>query len=151
MIARKRTLLQVALTFLPRWLLTVAIALSIYTVLAAYSGRTVMSQKAKRGFNAIITGLSIMQGLVIVGSLNAMVGDLRWWVLSRRFRSRTKVERILRADSILQLINLARKSKRPSIYLGVLFWLLIVIVRIVFSGVVFQLPEEQGMLTVLCE
>src|SRR5687767_7644386 len=123
MIARKRTKLQIALTFLPGWLLTLTIALSIYGVLAHYSSRTVMSQAEKRGFNAIITGLSIAQGLVIVASLNGMVGDLRWWILSRRYRSRTKVERILRANSMLQLVNLARKSKRPSIYLGVIIWL----------------------------
>jgi hypothetical protein len=134
LIAHKRTLLQIILTFLPRWLLTFCIAASIFGTLSYYASLDVMSQASKRGFNAIITGLSILQGLVLVASLNRMVGDMRWWVLSRRFRSRRKVERILRAESLLHLVALARKSKRPMIYMTVVFWSVVLLVSLMVLG-----------------
>jgi hypothetical protein len=86
-----------------------------------------MSKTKKRQFNAIMTGLSIALGFSITSSLNAMVGNLRWWILSRRYRSRRKVELILQADSMTHLIKMAYKSHRPSIHVAVLLWVLVII------------------------
>ena len=53
--ARKQTPFQIAKGFLPRWILTLAIAWAIYGVLVHYSNYTVMSRNSKRRFNAVIT------------------------------------------------------------------------------------------------
>lgn len=128
LIAHKRKPFHIAALFMPRWLLTATFAASMYGVLKHYAAREVMSEHAKRGFNAVITGLSIALGLILVASLNGMVGDLRWWILSQRFRSRRKVESILRASSMTQLVHLSIKTRRPKIYIGVIVWLLVVLV-----------------------
>lgn len=128
LVATKRKPLQIAAGFLPRWLITFSIAASIYGVLMHYSNKAVMSKDAKRGFNTVITGLSIALGLILVTSLNGMLRDLRWWILSRSYRSRRKVESILRASSMTQLCFLALKSSKYTIHLAVAVWLLIVLV-----------------------
>ncbi|KAF7556118.1 hypothetical protein G7Z17_g1594 [Cylindrodendrum hubeiense] len=96
--ATKRPLKKLAFAVLSGWFVTVVLSLSIFVVLYVYSNKPVMSKKVKRQFNAIITGLAIALGLAIASNLNGMVGDLRWWILSRRYRSRRKVELIMEAD-----------------------------------------------------
>ncbi|KAH6884471.1 hypothetical protein B0T10DRAFT_531209 [Thelonectria olida] len=110
-----------------RWLLTASIAASIAVVLRVYSHKPVMSQKTKRGFNTVITGLSICLSLAIASSLNGMTGDLRWWILSRRYRSRRKVELILQAERMTHLVSLAFRSRRVSIHVAAILWLLILV------------------------
>lgn len=126
--ARKQTPLQIAKGFLPRWILTLAIAWAMYGVLVHYSKYTVMSRNSKRRFNAVITALSLLLGLAIASSLDGMVSDLRWWILSRRFRSRRKVELILRAEGIPSLVQLAFGTRRPSIFISAILWLLFILV-----------------------
>lgn len=89
--ARKRPLKAIVVKVLFLWLTTSVIAGCIYAVLSVYSHKKVMSQAEKRIFNTVIVGLSITLGLSIAGSLDSMVGDLRWWILSRRYRSIHKV------------------------------------------------------------
>lgn len=127
--ARKQTTLQIAKGFLPRWILTLAIAWAMYGVLVHYSKYSVMSRNSKRRFNAVITALSLLLGLAVASSLDGMVSDLRWWILSRRFRSRRKVELILRAEGIPSLIQLAFGTRRPSIFISAILWLLFILVR----------------------
>ncbi|KAJ3949145.1 uncharacterized protein N0V96_000259 [Colletotrichum fioriniae] len=92
---------------LSRWAITMVIIISIYVVIWTYSNKTVMTQTTKRQYNALITGLSIALGLAVASSLNHMVAELRWWILSRRYRSKRKVELILQADNLKHTIALA--------------------------------------------
>lgn len=89
--AGKPSIKAIAGKMLLRWLITVCFALSIAGVLIYYSRVPVLSKSKKREFNAVITGLSIGLGLAMVSCLDEMVKDLRWWILSRRYRSRRKV------------------------------------------------------------
>ena len=88
---KKRPL--VTTLFIPfcQWLITAITAGSIFAVLTVYSNKPAMSQVEKRVFNALITGLSICLGLAIATSLDDMIEDLRWWILSRKYRSMSEV------------------------------------------------------------
>lgn len=97
--ARKRPLRKIVIKVIFLWLTTSVIAGCIYVVLSVYSHKKVMSQGQKRIFNTIIVGLSIALGLSIAGSLDSMVADLRWWILSRRYRSIHKVYILAKKDS----------------------------------------------------
>ncbi|KAK2028761.1 hypothetical protein LX32DRAFT_663660 [Colletotrichum zoysiae] len=110
-----------------RWAITMVIIASIYVVILVYSSKAVMDQTTKRQYNALITGLSIALGLAVASSLNHMVAELRWWILSRRYRSKRKVELILQADNLKHTIMLAARSKRWSIHLAALGWLILTI------------------------
>jgi hypothetical protein len=90
-LATRKPLKKVAFKVFLRWLTTVVFAVAIAGVLVAYARKPVLSRDDKRQFNAIITGLSIGFSLVMVSCLDGMVSELRWWVLSRRHRSRRKV------------------------------------------------------------
>jgi hypothetical protein len=125
--ARRRTRWRNVTRVFPRWFMTVVLAGCICAVLISYNNFAVMSKAEKRQFNAIITGLSIALGFSISSSLNAMIGNLRWWILSRRYRSRRKVELILQADSMTHLIKMAYKSHRVSIHTAVLLWVFVII------------------------
>ncbi|KAH7022298.1 hypothetical protein EDB80DRAFT_559228 [Ilyonectria destructans] len=125
--AAKRPLRKLAFGVLSGWLVTVVLSVSIFVALYLYSNKPVMSKKERREFNAIITGLAIALGLAIASNLNGMVGDLRWWILSRRYRSRRKVELIMEADSMLHVITLAARSRRLSIHIAALLWLFLII------------------------
>ncbi|WQF87643.1 hypothetical protein CDEST_12657 [Colletotrichum destructivum] len=125
--ARRKSKMKVLMKVFSRWAITMCVIMSIYTVIIVYSGRTVMNQTTKRQYNALITGLSIALGLAVASSLNHMVAELRWWILSRRFRSKRKVELILQADNLKHTIMLAVRSKRWSIHLAALGWLILTI------------------------
>ncbi|KAI8308561.1 hypothetical protein K4K59_010085 [Colletotrichum sp. SAR11_240] len=109
--AKRQTRWKVIAKVLSRWGITMAVIVSIYIVIWVYSSKPVMSQTTKRQYNALITGLSIALGIAVASSLNHMVAELRWWILSRRYRSKSKVERILAADNLKHTIMLAVRSK----------------------------------------
>ncbi|KAK1985823.1 hypothetical protein LZ30DRAFT_583266 [Colletotrichum cereale] len=119
--------MKVLMTVFSRWAITMVIIVSIYVVILVYSSKAVMDQTTKRQYNALITGLSIALGLAVASSLNHMVAELRWWILSRRYRSKRKVELILQADNLKHTITLAARSKRWSIHLAALGWLILTI------------------------
>ncbi|WYZ43968.1 hypothetical protein EsH8_VII_000404 [Colletotrichum jinshuiense] len=120
---RRKVLMKV----FSRWAVTMIIIISIYLVIWVYSSKSVMDQTTKRQYNALITGLSIALGLAVASSLNYMVAELRWWILSRRYRSKRKVELILQADNLKHTIMLAARSKRWSIHVAALGWLILTI------------------------
>ncbi|KAK8069622.1 hypothetical protein PG994_006238 [Apiospora phragmitis] len=120
--AEKPSTWKVVAKILPRWLMIVAVAFSFYGVLYHYSHLPVFTKTDKRVFNGLSTGISIGLGVAVASSLDGMVGDLRWWILSRRFRSRHKVESILQADSMVSLLKLAYRTRRKSIHTAVLLW-----------------------------
>ncbi|GKU08033.1 unnamed protein product [Fusarium langsethiae] len=75
-----------------RWLVTLLLSLAIWGILWFYSdAMVIMARPATRDFNVWITGLTIALGLEFAGSLNKLAKDTRWWILSRRHRSRRKV------------------------------------------------------------
>ncbi|KAM3152831.1 hypothetical protein ABEW05_006741 [Botrytis cinerea] len=119
--SRKKVILKVFL----RWLITLAIIGAIYAVLLAFSAMHVMTKATKKLFNTLITALLIMLGLAIASSLDGMIGELRWWILSQRYRSRSKVNLILEADRLQRLVVLAVNSRRHSIHAAVLCWTLL--------------------------
>ncbi|KAK2053691.1 hypothetical protein LY76DRAFT_581353 [Colletotrichum caudatum] len=119
--------MKVLMRVFSRWAITMVIIASIYVAILVYSSKAVMDQTTKRQYNALITGLSIALGLAVASSLNHMVAEMRWWILSRRYRSKRKVELILRADNLKHTIMLAARSKRWSIHLAALGWLILTI------------------------
>ncbi|KAE9580103.1 hypothetical protein CGMCC3_g3889 [Colletotrichum fructicola] len=123
--AKRQTRWKVIAKVLSRWGITMAVIVSIYVVIWVYSSKPVMSQTTKRQYNALITGLSIALGIAVASSLNHMVAELRWWILSRRYRSKSKVERILAADNLKHTIMLAVRSKRWSIHMAATGWLIL--------------------------
>ncbi|KAF4783777.1 hypothetical protein HER10_EVM0000191 [Colletotrichum scovillei] len=114
--ASRQSKMKVLGKVLSRWAITMVIIISIYVVIWTYSNKTVMTQTTKRQYNALITGLSIALGLAVASSLNHMVAELRWWILSRRYRSKRK-----------HTIALAARSKRWSIHLAAVGWLILTI------------------------
>ncbi|KAJ0373816.1 hypothetical protein COL26b_008016 [Colletotrichum chrysophilum] len=92
--AKRQTRWKVIAKVLSRWGITMAVIVSIYVVIWVYSSKPVMSQTTKRQYNALITGLSIALGIAVASSLNHMVAELRWWILSRRHRSKSKGSQI---------------------------------------------------------
>lgn len=113
---------KVVARILPRWLMIVAVAGAFYGVLYHYAKLDVMTKTQKRVLNGLLTGLSIGLGVAVAASLDGMIGDVRWWILSRRFRSRHKVESILQADSMVSLLKLAYRTRRKTIHSAVLGW-----------------------------
>lgn len=113
---------KVVAKILPRWLMIVAVAAAFYGVLNHYAALDVMTKTQKRVLNGLLTGLSIGLGVAVAASLDGMIGDVRWWILSRRFRSRHKVESILQADSMVSLLKLAWRTRRKTIHSAVLGW-----------------------------
>lgn len=74
-----------------RWLVTVIFIVAVYAVLIGYEAYDVISRTQKRQFSALITGFLIALALITLNHLTSIVVDLRWWILSRRPRSRRKV------------------------------------------------------------
>lgn len=67
------------------------VSLAMFGVLFFYSENIpIMNKTTKRQFNAIITGLSIILGISVASGLNEVVAMMRWWFLSRRYRSLKK-------------------------------------------------------------
>jgi hypothetical protein len=65
---------------------TLALVTALYAVLINFSDKAVMSEREKKVFNALITGLSIALGLNVQRSLKALAIDMRWWILSGKAR-----------------------------------------------------------------
>lgn len=55
--------------------------------------RKVISNKGKRWFNVINTGLSLALGMSLAHGFKAMAIDLRWWILSRHRRPLSEVSK----------------------------------------------------------
>ncbi|RFN52107.1 hypothetical protein FIE12Z_3659 [Fusarium flagelliforme] len=120
--ARRRSKARVWLGLCGKWLITVMFIIVVYIVLIGYALYDVMTSQHKKYFNALITGFLIALGMSTMSQLTHAVGDMRWWILSKRPRSRQKVKAILHVNSMSQVIVLAFKSKRWRIHLGVIAW-----------------------------
>lgn len=83
---------RVILPMFVDWLMTVAVALTIFGVLYFYSEKLdIMDRSAKRVYNGIITGLSIFLGLVVSAGFNETMLTMRWYFMSERYLSIQKV------------------------------------------------------------
>ncbi|CZS83053.1 unnamed protein product [Fusarium graminearum] len=120
--ARRRSKVKLWLGLVGKWFITVFFILGVYVILVAYAGQAVISEKQKKYFNALITGFLIALGLSTMSQLTHAVQDLRWWILSKRPRSRQKVKAILNVHSMSQVLVLAFKSSRWTIHIGVVAW-----------------------------
>ena len=89
--ARRRSKVKVWFHLLGRWAVTVIFMVVVYAVLIGYEDYEVLSKKQKRQFSSLIVGCLIVLVLVTESQLTHVVADLRWWILSRRPRSKAKV------------------------------------------------------------
>ncbi|KAM0272912.1 hypothetical protein ACHAQH_008495 [Verticillium albo-atrum] len=146
--ARRASKVRVLARVLGKWIVTVVLILAVYAVLLAYSvNRPVMSTTKKRQFNALITGLLIALGLATANFLTGMCDDVRWWILSKRARSQTKVEHILHAHSMTRVIRMASGSKRSNIHVVVTLWVLLIIgaqVGIASIGLCYSVERSEA-------
>ncbi|KAF5631116.1 uncharacterized protein FTJAE_7982 [Fusarium tjaetaba] len=92
--ARRRSKVKLWLGLIGKWFITVIFIIVVYGILIAYALYDVISEKQKKYFNALITGFLIALGLSTMSQLTHAVQDLRWWILSRRPRSRQKATQI---------------------------------------------------------
>ena len=74
-----------------RFFITLTLVIFLVVTIWWFSRRRVMSNRKKRWFNAISTGLSLALGISIASGFKAMTKDLRWWILSRKKRSFSEV------------------------------------------------------------
>lgn len=79
------------LKLLGQWATSLVFVIAVYAVVVGYSNKSVVTKAQKRQFNALVTGLLIALGLSTASLLTDLAKDLRWWILSRRYRSRRKV------------------------------------------------------------
>ncbi|KAH8896473.1 hypothetical protein GQ53DRAFT_743621 [Thozetella sp. PMI_491] len=101
--------------------MTVAVILAMYGVLIHYGQVSVMTTTSKRLFNTIMTGLSISLGLAVAMSIEKMCSEIQWWILTRRYRTRRKVELILRGGTLQHIVLLGIRSARITTRLSTLF------------------------------
>ncbi|GKU04419.1 hypothetical protein FLAG1_07118 [Fusarium langsethiae] len=120
--ARRRSKVKLWLGLIGKWFITIIFIIVVYIILVAYALHDVISEKQKKYFNALITGFLIALGLSTMSQLTHAVQDLRWWILSKRPRSRQKVKAILQVHSMSQVLVLAFKSSRWTIHVGVATW-----------------------------
>ncbi|KAF5620772.1 hypothetical protein F52700_11098 [Fusarium sp. NRRL 52700] len=92
--ARRRSKVKLWLGLIGKWFITVIFIIVVYGILIAYALYDVISEKQKKYFNALITGFLIALGLSTMSQLTHAVQDLRWWILSKRPRSRQKATQI---------------------------------------------------------
>ncbi|KXJ87038.1 hypothetical protein Micbo1qcDRAFT_218241 [Microdochium bolleyi] len=143
----RRTILQSALRSMWRWVITLVVVASLTAVLLKYSTVAVMDKRSKAQFNTVITGLSIALSLALTHSFDDMLSDLRWCVLSRRPRPRVKVERLLRADSLIELMRFAFKSRRLTVHTVVAMWVVLVLgsqIAVASLGLCYSVDTATG-------
>ncbi|KIL89283.1 hypothetical protein FAVG1_07677 [Fusarium avenaceum] len=119
---KRRSKIKLWLGIVGKWSETVAIVLVIHVILVVYASKSVISQKEKKYFNALITGSLIALGLSTMSQLTGAVQDLKWWILSKRPRSRQKIKAILEVSSMTEVLALAFKSSRWTIHIAVAAW-----------------------------
>jgi hypothetical protein len=81
-----KQLLQLFFWGFLRWFVTSGLLALLGITIWKYSTYSIISNDERLWFNAILTGLSIVIGLAIASSLNAMTFNMRWWFLSLRKR-----------------------------------------------------------------
>lgn len=104
--ARRRSKVKLWLGLIGKWFVTIIFIVVVYIILVAYALYDVISEIQKKYFNALITGFLIALGLTTMSQLTHSVQDLRWWILSKRPRSRQKVSLGQFLNKIVWLIRI---------------------------------------------
>ncbi|UNI20857.1 hypothetical protein JDV02_006906 [Purpureocillium takamizusanense] len=120
---RGKQLRRMGLFSLCRWLLTVALAMSIYGVIWSYGNKDALPARKKKEFNTLVIGLSIGLSLNLASSLKRDVGELRWWLLSQRDYTPQEADLILQSENLSRLIMLGWTSRRPLVHAFMLLFL----------------------------
>ncbi|TLD18413.1 hypothetical protein PspLS_10203 [Pyricularia sp. CBS 133598] len=144
--AKRPSVKKAVATMLLRWLIVLLLIGGIYAVLYTFSSEPVLSKRRKRVFNALITGFSIGLALMVVSFMNRIVGDLRWFILSRRSFSHGKVEAILHAHSLTRIAKLIMSSKRMGVLAVAFLWLFIALaaqVALASIGLCFSVENAE--------
>lgn len=129
LLSRRRSRALAVFQILFGWIITLLIVLAFFATLHFYSEEMpIMSAPTKREFNTIITGLSICLGLSLAHGLDEIISVLRWWALSRRYYSVRKVELILQAESLRNVVLLAFRTRRIRMISSAVFWLILMLV-----------------------
>ncbi|KAF5675187.1 hypothetical protein FHETE_2606 [Fusarium heterosporum] len=120
--ARRRPKVKLWLGVIGKWSESAVIVLAVYVVLVVYAMKGVISQKQNKLFDALITAFLIALGMSTMSQLMSAVQDLKWWILSKRPRSRQKVKAMLKVSSMTETLALAFKSKRWTIHIAAAAW-----------------------------
>ncbi|KAH8602240.1 hypothetical protein B0O99DRAFT_680379 [Bisporella sp. PMI_857] len=115
---------------LRRFFLSVVLMSLLVITIWQFARRQVISKKWKRWFNAINLGLSMALGMSVQKGFKGMAVDIRWWILSRRKRSLSEVDMVLRSESLTVVARLLFSClrtpfKRFKMILLCTFWLLV--------------------------
>ncbi|VUC25288.1 unnamed protein product [Clonostachys rosea] len=134
--ARRRSRKRVWINLIARWLVTVLFVAVVYILLIGYSKPDLITRSEKRYFYALFVGFTLALGIVTVSQLNNVVND---------------VEAIMNATSMSSIFLLAFRSKRISIHISVLIWLLLIVgSQVAYSavGLTFgvEKTEDKAML-----
>ena len=122
---RGKQLRRMLVLGLGRWLVTAALAASIYAVLYTFSSKEALPAYKKKEFNTLVIGLSIFFSLNIASALKHDVSHLRWWLLSLGHYQPRETDLILQSENLSALTKLAWVSHHYGIRAFVIFFLLL--------------------------
>jgi hypothetical protein len=98
----------------------------LYGVLTIiWVGKGPVGEDSKRVYNTITTGISIALGLNIASAFKDLALDMRWPILHSGKRNLLEADLILHADSLSHLFKLCFTTRRPTIILTCIAWLII--------------------------
>ncbi len=93
---------------------TLLICLAYFGILYAYSKKEVINVRQRRIFNSLITGVSLLLGVNLAGSLRSYAKLLRWRMLAVCYRPLETFDLVMGCDSLMNVLKLlwaARDSK----------------------------------------
>lgn len=116
---RGKQLRRLLLKSLIKWLITVALCVSIYGVLLAYSSHEALLWRKKKEFNTLIIALTIMLSLNITSALKSNAMELQWWLLSlRRYKPR-EADLIMSSEHFTTMLKLGWTTRHTLIQIFV--------------------------------
>ncbi|CAG9982070.1 unnamed protein product, partial [Clonostachys byssicola] len=121
--ARRRSRKRVWINLVARYMVTILFVAVVYILLIGYSKPDLITRSEKRYFYALFVGFTLALGIVTV-------------------------EAIMNATSMSSIFLLAFRSKRISIHISVLIWLLLIVVAYSAVGLTFgvEKTEDKAML-----
>lgn len=131
-----------------RWLLTAALALSIFGVIWSYSQHEALPATKKNEFNSLVIGLSIAYSLNLASALKRDASYLRWWLLSLQDYSPREADLILQCENLSGLLKLGWMSRHASIQAFVFLFLVLNIsaqVALALLGITYNINPAEKM------
>lgn len=93
------------------WFNTLALCLTYFGILYAYSQKSTMDARQRRIFNALSTGNSLLLGVNLAASLRSYAKLLRWRMLAVCYRPLETFDLVMGCDSLMNVITLLWKAK----------------------------------------